>query len=293
MDFDRLRYFCSVARAGSVRGAARALKLSPTALSRAVKRLESELHMPLLVPRGRGITVSDEGKLLLQRSEEIIREVEELKDLLRLRVTESKPLKLGSFDVFGGDFLNLLIKGELADVPITVYDLIPGNLEQALIEGRVDVGITFVPMPYPDLDHQKAASLSLGIFARKGCFQGVRLAELPFVAPTRPYYGTPTRVSGLDGWPDERLARNILYRAPGVGSALQICEAGVAAAYLPRFLVRLHNEKVKDRFQLEELRSPSGLGPQTQAVYLAKRKSSTESDVFKYIGRVLRLLMKD
>src|SRR5881275_1525815 len=64
MDIDRLRYFCTVARVGSIRGAAKVLKISPAALSKAIKTLEEELGLALLVQSGRGIRVSDERALV-------------------------------------------------------------------------------------------------------------------------------------------------------------------------------------------------------------------------------------
>src|SRR6185295_20299217 len=105
MDLGRLRYFCNVARTGSIRGAAKRLKVSPSVLSRAVKLLEEDLGFPLLVEAGRGIALTDEGKLLVERSEAILRETDELRDVVRYQITAAKPLRIGTFEVFSGYFL--------------------------------------------------------------------------------------------------------------------------------------------------------------------------------------------
>ncbi len=48
MDTGRLRYFCAVARTGSLRRAAELVKVSPPALSKAIKLLESECGVRLI-----------------------------------------------------------------------------------------------------------------------------------------------------------------------------------------------------------------------------------------------------
>ena len=58
----------------------------------------------------------------------------------------------------------------------------------------------------------------------------------------------------------------------------------------PRFIARLHNERVRGEFQLAELQFPEGM-PKSDAqwVYLAKRKADVEDDVFKRFAKALRV----
>ena len=67
MDITKIRYFSVVAETGSVRKAAELMHLSPPALSRAIKQLEEERNVKLFVPSGRGIAITDQGRLLQQR----------------------------------------------------------------------------------------------------------------------------------------------------------------------------------------------------------------------------------
>lgn len=72
MDFNRLRVLAAVAREGSVTGAAEALHYSQPAISHHLGRLEAELGIPLLQRAGRGVRLTEAGRVLAQRADEIL-----------------------------------------------------------------------------------------------------------------------------------------------------------------------------------------------------------------------------
>src|SRR4051812_47398201 len=63
-----LRDFIAVADTGSVRAAARRLRLSQGAISKNLLALERELGVALLVRSARGVEPTDFGKILLRRA---------------------------------------------------------------------------------------------------------------------------------------------------------------------------------------------------------------------------------
>jgi molybdate transport repressor ModE-like protein len=56
--FRQLQYFVAVAESGSISGAARQLSVSQSAVTEAVKELESDLAAPLLERSGRGVALT-------------------------------------------------------------------------------------------------------------------------------------------------------------------------------------------------------------------------------------------
>jgi DNA-binding transcriptional LysR family regulator len=114
-------------------------------------------------------------------------------------------------------------------------------------------------------------------------------AELPFVIPVSRVEGTPSKVRGLDGWPDDRIPRNVRYRVTLMETALALTRRGLAAAYLPHFVVERHNRVAKGDGELHELFSPLK-GVALQPVYASKRKTDPEGPAFKALCRVLRTL---
>ena len=76
MELRVLGYFLAVAREESISGAANALHLSQPTLSRQLKDMEAELGKQLFIRGGKKIELTDEGRILKKRAEEIIALVE-------------------------------------------------------------------------------------------------------------------------------------------------------------------------------------------------------------------------
>lgn len=96
---------------GSVAGAARRLRLSPSAMSRALARLRATTGDPLLVRAGRGlvptpraIELRDRVRQLVQEGEAVLRPAEKL-DLLRLVRTFTLRTSEGFVENFGPDLI--------------------------------------------------------------------------------------------------------------------------------------------------------------------------------------------
>src|ERR1700683_2469093 len=72
LDVTRLRVLVAVARTGSVTAAAQALNYAQPSISHHIARLEAETGARLLQRAGRGVRLTDAGRLLAERAEEII-----------------------------------------------------------------------------------------------------------------------------------------------------------------------------------------------------------------------------
>jgi len=66
MDFRQLRTFSCVAELGSLSKASDTLRVAQPALSRQIKLLEHELRADLFTRNGRGMVLTDAGRLLLR-----------------------------------------------------------------------------------------------------------------------------------------------------------------------------------------------------------------------------------
>lgn len=290
MDTNRLKYFSAVAETGSVRRAAEILRVSPPSLSKAISHLEEELGISLFIRAGRNIRLTDAGRRFADKTRDALRVLEELRlsveEGAEAQVTE---VKIATFEVFSTYFLGALTGPDWESIPLTVQDVLPGELERAIVDRLVDVGITYMPVPHPDLDFLKVASVEMGVFAGRGAFPEAGQKELPFVVPVNPLYGTPSRVRGLDGWPDDAYPRDLKYKVTLLESALELCRQKKAAGYFPVFVVEAHNRQVKPEFQLERRASPyKGRVCQTD-VFLVKRKTDVENRTMKLLAKAIRL----
>ncbi|MDQ0378648.1 LysR family transcriptional regulator [Amycolatopsis thermophila] len=72
MDVGRLRVLREFADRGSVTAAARALHLTPSAVSQQLRALQAEVGLVLTEPAGRGLRLTDAGRALVVRADEVL-----------------------------------------------------------------------------------------------------------------------------------------------------------------------------------------------------------------------------
>ncbi len=278
MDINRIRYFLTLAQTGHLGRAAELHQISAPAFSKAMKIFSQEMEMELFLPQGRGILLTDQARALVPAFQDIIEKLESIK---RPADTGDK-IRIATFEVFSTYFMEELIADYFPDKRILLMEMTPGKMEAAVAGASVDFALTYNPIPHPDLDFLKVQKIEMGIFGKK--------AGLPFVIPVGRVDGSPSKVRGLDGWPDDRIPRKIQYEVELMESAMGLCRRGLAVAYLPKFVVKLHNHKVKADLRLEEFPLPTGLKRGGDFVYLVKRKSDSEGSVAKKIAAAIRKL---
>ena len=76
LHLERLQALHAVSTFGSVTGAAEALRLTPSAVSQQLGKLQREVGQRLIEPYGRGVRLTPAGTLLAQRAHAILSEVE-------------------------------------------------------------------------------------------------------------------------------------------------------------------------------------------------------------------------
>lgn len=292
MDLNRLQYFLVVCQTEHMKRASEILGISSPAISKALKILEEEIGHKLIINEGRGIKITDKGRELARLIEPQLGNLNKIKDELDSSRSLMNSIRFGTFEVFSTYFAGELFHKVFKDYEVSLYELIPGKIEQALEDFQIDYGITYLPIPHPKIEHIKIGEVSMGVFAKKNTFKNVVFEDLPFVIPIRPIDSSPTKVKGLDGWPDDLVYRNIKYRVGLMESALEFLRQGMAVAYLPTFVVELHNRSVKSEFHLSEVDVHVKVKKQKQGIYLVKRKTDIESEVDKKIAKGVRTIMK-
>lgn len=288
MNLKRLEYFMTVAQTGNLRKASEMLNVSAPAISKSMKLLEEELETPLWMKDGRGIILTDSGKLLLKKAPQLIDDFKQLKSTLHEDPNAVKPIKIGTFEVFSTYFLSFMDKLSWNNHSLELHELLPGEVERYVASGDLDIGITYMPIPDPQLDFLKVTSIEMGVYIRKGAFKGIVQPDLPFVVPVMPLTGTPTRVRGLDGWPEDAFERKVLHRVTLMESALELVRQGRVAGFFPMFVAHEHNLRVSDEFKLERRRGLANCKVRHADVYIVKRKSYEENEVIKQLAKALR-----
>src|SRR5918911_3782586 len=145
LDVTRLRVLDAVARHGSVTAAARELDYSQSSVSHHLGRLEAETGAQLLQRAGRGIRLTQAGRLLADRAAEIIGRVDAADAELSAHVgLTAGRVRLASFSSAIGSLVPPAIAALSRDHPglqITLIDTHPPEALELLRAGRIDVAL--------------------------------------------------------------------------------------------------------------------------------------------------------
>lgn len=147
LSLPRLRVLAAVARHGSVTAAAEALHYAQASVSHHLARLEAETGAVLTQRVGRGIRLTEAGRVLAARAEEILgrldtaeREVAALTGLAAGRV------RLAAFPSALGTFVPAALGALAADVPgleVSLVEAEPPAALRLLRAGEIDVAVVF------------------------------------------------------------------------------------------------------------------------------------------------------
>lgn len=288
METSRLRAFRAVVETGSLRRAAELLGISHSGLSKSLKALEVELGRTLLMPSGRGVVVTDDGHRVYARSAEVLAAVDGLTDLAP--DVERQVVRIGSFEVFTAFFVARMVREHFSDAAVEVHELVPGRLEEALLTDKVDIGITYDPLPRAGVDYVKVTQVRMAAYARHDAFRDTAFEDIPFVVPVPPLDGAPSGVRGSDAWPEARFPRRISYRVDLLATGLGLVSRGMCAVFMPELVAQEHNASHVRELQLRELPRPKGMAAITRDVFVMKRESTPETSTMKRIARALRAL---
>jgi LysR family transcriptional activator of nhaA len=104
INLHHLRLFRAVALNGSLTGAARTLNLSQSALSTQIRQLESVLGHDLFERRGRGLVLTEAGRIALDHADTVFRAAEDLVATLRETGRARRALRVGALATLSRNF---------------------------------------------------------------------------------------------------------------------------------------------------------------------------------------------
>jgi DNA-binding transcriptional LysR family regulator len=147
LDVTRLRVLVAVARYGSVTAAARKLNYAQPSVSHHLARLEAETGTKLIQRAGRGIRLTDAGRLLAERAAEVIGRLDAAEnELAAYTGLRAGRLRLAAFPSALGTIVPgaaALLRGPPASVDLRLTEAEPPEALRMLRAGYVDVALVF------------------------------------------------------------------------------------------------------------------------------------------------------
>src|SRR5947199_7915723 len=159
VEIRHLRYFLAVAAAGSFSRAADRLGISQPTVSQQMRDLEAGMRVSLFQRRGKRILLTSAGVIFQEHARAILRQLENfLEELNREPGQLRGTLHLGVVPVLNvalvPHLLGLFAAGH-PGISVTVEEISSTDIETALEEGRMDVGLGFVTRHSPNLRYER------------------------------------------------------------------------------------------------------------------------------------------
>jgi DNA-binding transcriptional LysR family regulator len=262
-----------------MRAVAEELGFTPSAVSQQLGRLERETGVLLLEKVGRGVRLTDAGRLLAAHAERILAAVDSAEaDLEAQAQTVQGPLRVGTFQTAALALITPALERLAHEHPALMVEVVEADAEQtlpALRSGELDLvcedEYEHVAITDPLLDRQDLLTERVRLVLPRedpiALAEEVRLADLS----DRPWASGPA--DGIYSVAVERVCRErggftprVLHRASDLMLLLSLVRIGRAVALLPDLLGADQDERVA-------VRSIVG-GDPTRTIYTVVRAGS-------------------
>lgn len=145
----QLEYLVAAAREPTFARAAKAVGVSPSALSQGLAELERRVGLPLFAPAGRGRELTGEADEVLRYAERVLAETGELaRRVAQRRSGQAGPLRVGMIDVAAVDHFSDALhafRGERPEVELRLTVAPSGGLVEQVARGALDLVVCVRP----------------------------------------------------------------------------------------------------------------------------------------------------
>lgn len=252
MELRHLRYFVMTAQLQSFTKAAEALHIAQPPLGQQIRALEEEIGTPLFHRQGRGIVLSDAGRVFWAAAVDILARVDQAKEqALSAARGEVGTLTLGLTESASyNDAVTALLRRFRQAHPAVQLQLVEDGSEsliRRLDDGELDAVIVRPPYSHPGelVIQQLSAEPLVAVLPAEhplACRAGIALTELRderFILFSRKSgYGLSADV--VAACRSQGFTPTIQQEAPQVASAINLAAAGLGIAIVPASMQTLH-----------------------------------------------------
>lgn len=234
MEWDDLRFFLAIARAGSLGAAARHLGVSHPTVGRRLQALEQACGQSFFRRTSEGLVPTAMGEGILNLAEEM--ESSALAIARRIDGSEQPEgiLRISSADWFAGYVLAPVLSELVRRYPAVVPEVMAGQRLSDLTRREADIAFRIIPFDQPDIVQRRLMTMPYGLYTS---------AAVPFEPGPD---GAGCRLilmnTAQSYYPDVLWLQRMLPAAPTVFTSssrtvqARMCAQGLGVAVLPRLL---------------------------------------------------------
>ena len=159
MELRQLEYFREIASTGSINEAARHLNMSQPQLSYQIRQLETELNVKLFDRTSKGVTLTEAGKVLYDRSGNLL-EYARSTELEVSKTGKKRILRIGLTPTTVDTIMPYIARfsKKNPDVNFEVHDGITYSLYEYLMDGIIDISVARTPLRLDEVSYLELCS---------------------------------------------------------------------------------------------------------------------------------------
>ncbi len=242
MDLNDIVVFTKVAETKSFTGAADALGLPKSTVSRKLAQLEERLGVRLVQRTTRKLALTDIGEMYYERCSRIVHDVLAAEQLVTdMQATPRGRLRITATVDFSTRWLGDIVAAFLANHPDINIELESSDEVVDLIEDGFDVAVRFGPMPESTLIARKLCSLSLVLAASPAYLARTPMKSIDDLDAAEHVLFTPTTATQawtlFNGDQTHEFGRPARFASNNYGAVRDVALAGGGVALLSEFMV--------------------------------------------------------
>jgi DNA-binding transcriptional LysR family regulator len=260
----QIRYFAAVAELGTISGAARQLSVSQSAVTEAIKALESEVGTKLLARSGRGVSLTHRGQVFQRRAARILEAVADAARALADDDALTGELHLGASSLVAGYILSDLLarfRRAFPAVDVRAVEDTAEYLEHLLINGELDVAVLVVSGAHDSdaLEYETIEESAFRLWLPLGHpLAAAKIVNLTDVAEEKQIVLAVDEVQEMVDtfWRARGLRPEVAFRTRSVEAVRSLVATGAGIAVLPDLVYRpwsLEGDRIEARPLAEPL----------------------------------------
>lgn len=272
MNFAQLEYLKELYASGSFSQAAKKLGITQPALTLQIQKLEEEIDFKLLDRSKRPFTFTEEGKLFYEKSVEILRQLEQLKQI-SVEISEEVRgnLKVGIIPTLAPYLVPLFIEKLNTDYPALQLEISEQRTEEIIKEirlGNLDCGIISTPistsgMEFLPLFYEKFfiyIAVTHSLFEKdKLLINDINQSDLWYLNEGNCFQNQVNSICGIN--PQKKGGQNLVFHSNSIESLRRIVESKKGITFIPELatidIPAEHEDLIKDFASNQPLREIS------------------------------------
>jgi len=233
-NWDDTRVFLAIVRAGTLSGAAEALKIGIATASRRLDRLEASLSVPLFSRHQSGYRLTDDGEALLERAEAFELAGHAFSESAQRQGQIAGLVRLATSENLATHFILPSLKALLERSPELRVEVLSGVQSVNLHRRDADMAIRMVKPDVGNLTIRRLGTVGFGLYGAPSYLEKKQMSETHYVGWSETHQHLPAA-----RWITRRLrGKPCRVEANTLRAQVSAISEGLGLGVLPHFMAR-------------------------------------------------------